>query len=177
MSTPIVALFKRSRLRLDVRLSISSNSNPAGWEEQSRLRKALSVVLLLVIVAVIGAIVYMAVAPHVGEKFTEFYILGPEGKADNYPTEIALGEEARVILGIVNHEYEETSYRVVIRIDEATIKEIGPVVMGHEEKWEPEVSFRPTEVGENQKVEFLLYKNGQDEPYLMLHLWIDVEGQ
>lgn len=172
----ITTLFRRSRLRLDVCLSVFSNSNPAGWEGQSRLRKALSVVLLLVILAVIGAIVYMAVTPHIGERFTEFYILGLEGKAENYPTEIALGEEARVIVGIVNHEYEEVSYRVVVRIDETTRKEIGPVMMAHEEKWEPEVSFTPTKVGENQKVEFLLHKNGQNEPYLTLRLWTDVTG-
>jgi len=38
------------------------------------------------------------------EPFTEFYILGPEGKADNYPTDYVLGENGTVIVGIVNHE-------------------------------------------------------------------------
>ncbi len=42
-----------------------------------------------------------------GERFTEFYILGLEGKADNYPDELTVGEEGRVILGIVNHEHED----------------------------------------------------------------------
>jgi len=37
-------------------------------------------------------IVYVIVTPKQGEKFTEFYILGPEGMADDYPTDLAVGE-------------------------------------------------------------------------------------
>ena len=37
------------------------------------------------------------------------------------------------------------------------------------------VSFTPRTVGEKQKVEFLLYKAGEVEPYIdPLHLWLDV---
>jgi len=147
------------------------------WAGSSRLNKALSVILITAILAAIGALIYMAVVPKVGEKFTEFYILGPEGKAENYPTEVVLRQEAEVILGIVNHEYEEVSYRVEVRIGGVTNKEIGPVVLTHEEKWEQEVSFTPSRVGENQKVEFLLYKRGHDKADLTLRLWIDVKEQ
>jgi uncharacterized membrane protein len=48
-------------------------------------------------------------------------------------------------------------------------------VLADKEKWEKQVSFTPTSVGENQKVEFLLYKGGQVEPYLSLRLLIDVK--
>lgn len=174
---PIAAPFKPCRLLLEKHFAASSDSNSSGWAGSSRLSKALSIGLLLAILAAVGAIVYMVVTPHVGEKFTEFYILGLDGKAESYPTDIALGEEARVILGIVNHEYEQVSYRVEVRLDEAANKEIGPVVLAHEEKWEQEVSFIPTRVGEDQKVEFVLCKHGQQEPHLTLRLWIDVKGE
>ena len=139
------------------------------------LKKALAVVLLLVMVATIGAIVYLAVTPHIGERFTEFYVLGMDGKAEDYPREVKVGQEAQVILGMVNHEYENTSYDIEITTDGLRNKEIGPIVLANKEKWEKQVSFTPTSVGENQKVEFLLYKNGQVEPYLSLRLWIDVK--
>ena len=177
MLISIIALSKRNKLPLGVRFAFSSNLNSSGWSGSGRLGKALSIILISVILAAIGAIVYMIVTPHVGEKFTEFYILGTDGKDDNYPTEVVLGEEARVILGIVNREYEEVRYRVDVNIDEVANKEIGPVVLAHEEKWEQEVSFIPTEAGENQKVELVLYKQGQSESYLTLRLWLDVKEQ
>lgn len=64
------------------------------------LNKALSVVLLLVMVATIGAIVYLAVTPHIGELFTEFYVLGLDGKAEDYPRAVKVGQKAQVILGM-----------------------------------------------------------------------------
>jgi uncharacterized membrane protein len=148
--------------------------NSSGWSGSSRLNKALTMVLGAVLLATIGAIVYVVTAPHEGERFTEFYILGPGGKADNYPTNLVLGEDADVRLGIVNHEYEEVSYQVEIVIDGVRNKEIGPVVLANEEKWEQPFSFIPARAGENQKVEFVLYKRGQDKPYLTLSLRVNV---
>ena len=173
----IVPLSVRSRFSLQTRLAASPALNPTGRGSSSRLSRVLSVVLVLAIMGTIGAIVYLAITPHIGEKFTEFYILGLQGKAEDYPTDIVLGEEARVILGIVNQEYEEVSYRVEVRIDKATNKKIGPVVLPHEQKWEQAISFTPTKVGEDQKVEFVLYKHGQEEPCLTLRLWINVKEE
>ena len=88
---------------------------------------------------------------------------------------IRTAKDEKVLLGIVNKEYEEVSYWVEIKIEEVINKQIGPVVLAHEEKWEEEVSFIPPISGEYQKVEFILYKTAQEEPYLTLHLWIDVK--
>jgi len=140
-----------------------------------KLSKALSIVLGVILVFAIAALVYITVAPKVGERFTEFYVLGPEGKADNYPDEVALGEEAWVIVGIVNREYREVSYRVVATIDGVENNEVGPIALAHEEKREWEVGFRSAKLGEKQKVEFILYKDGQPElSSERLYLWIDV---
>jgi uncharacterized membrane protein len=124
---------------------------------------------------VIGALGYSIAAPKAGEKLTEFYILGAEGKAEDYPRELAVGEEATVILGIVNHEDQEISYQIEIMIDGTEIEELGPLVLADDEKWEEQMSFVPQEASDNQRVEFLLYKSGEDEPYAALHLFIDVK--
>jgi uncharacterized membrane protein len=47
-----------------------------------------------------------------GEKFTEFYILGPGGMAADYPTRFAAGEPQNIIIGIGNHEYRNVTYTV-----------------------------------------------------------------
>ena len=86
-----------------------------------------------------------------------------------------MGEQGRVLVGIVNREQETVSYWVKVTIDEVTLNEISPVVLHHEDRWEQEVGFIPAQLGDNQKVEFSLYKQGQSEAYRVIHLWIDVE--
>ena len=138
--------------------------------------KVLSSILGLLVLAVIGAIAYVATSHPPGEKFTEFYVLGLEGKAIDYPRELKVGEEERVIVGIINREHETVSYRVEVRIDGVKNNEVGLLVLGHDEKWEGIVSFTPDRAGDSQKVEFLLFKQGESEPYGSLHLWVDVKA-
>jgi uncharacterized membrane protein len=111
---------------------------------------------------------------HTGEKFTEFYILGISDKAEDYPQELKAGEEGRVIVGIANQEYEPVTYRVEVVIDGVINNEVKPVMLKHGEKWEEPVTFTPQRAGDNQKVEFLLYRQGQNEVYQTLYLWVDV---
>ena len=136
----------------------------------SSKNKVLSSILGLLILTTIGAIVYVSLSPPVGQRFTEFYVLGTEGKAEGYPEELVVGEEGKVILGIINHEYQEISYHVVLRINGIVNGEVGSVVLGHQEHWEQEISFTLREAGENQGVEFLLFKEGDDEPFNSLSL-------
>ena len=131
--------------------------------------------LLLACLAVcIGATVYLAVSPKVGERFTEFYILGPSGKAEGYPTNLTLGESGTVIIGVVNHEYENVTYRIVVTLDNETISTIENVTLRHDEKWEQNYTFTPQSSGDRMKLEFLLYRGDVEEPYRTLHLWLTV---
>ncbi len=122
MST--IAILRRSQLPPDNRFAVSINWNISGWMGGGWLNKTLSVLLILSILTAIGTLSYVIAKPKVGEKFTEFYILGLEGKVENYPKEAVLGEEVKVISGIVNWEFEETSYLVEISIDGLKVAEI-----------------------------------------------------
>ena len=84
------------------------------WEESGRLDKILTVVLIVAIITSIGALGYVITHPKQGEKFTEFYILGPEGKASDYPTDLRVGQNGTVTIGIVNHEHRNVTYYVQI---------------------------------------------------------------
>ncbi|NJE00418.1 DUF1616 domain-containing protein [Thermococcus sp. JdF3] len=84
------------------------------WEESSKLDKALTVILIIAIITSIGALAYVITHPKPGEAFTEFYILGPGSIADDYPTELFVGENGTVIIGIVNHEGRNVTYYVQI---------------------------------------------------------------
>lgn len=135
---------------------------------------ALSVIPVLAIIGALGMLGYAIVKPGVTEEFTEFYILGPEAKAADYPRQLVVGQEGKVIAGIVNREQETASYGLEVIIDGVTNNEAGPVTLEYGEKWEGIVSFTPNRVGNNQKVEFLLYRQGQNEAYQELHLWVNV---
>ncbi len=141
----------------------------------TRLSKILSIVLGLIIVGAVAALIYVITVPTHGDKFTEFYILGPDGKATDYPTQLWVGEEAPLILGIINREQNAVSYRVEIEIDGATVGRLEPIELKHGEKYEQLVTFTLNEPGDDQKVEFLLYKQGQTDVYDSLHLWINVK--
>ena len=178
-----VAWYRREKLAPEERFRVLFNVRLSSWRGQSMPDKVLSVILIVAIMGAIGTLGYVIATPRVGEKFTEFYILGPNGKAENYPTELKVGEEGRVILGIVNHEQKGASYKVEVWIDgeKAKLRIEGEdmdeikVELENEEEWREEVGIVPQKAGEKQKVEFVLYKEG--EPYFEepLHLWIDVE--
>jgi uncharacterized membrane protein len=141
-----------------------------------KLGKALFISLVVAIVVALSGIVYFVVTPQQNEKFTEFYILGSEGKAENYPQQVILGANVDVFIGVVNHEYQPTTYRVEITIDSVRSKEVDIGTLAHQQKWEQEVSFVAQSPGDRQKVEFWLYRDNQVEPYLHdpLRLYIDV---
>jgi uncharacterized membrane protein len=172
-----VAWYRRRRLPQEQRFGLQFHFRLAQfWGRQNRWDRVLIGLLVVAIIGAIGMLVYVTRPPTVEERFTEFYILGPEGKAENYPHVLALGEEAKVTIGIVNHEQEITEYNVKIIIRGQTVGEAGVITLAPDEKWEQEVSFTPTEVGENQPIEFRLYKGDENTPSHILHFWIDVVG-
>ena len=170
-----IAWFRRRRLPPEQRFVVRfSFSWLRFWRFPNRLDRVLSGVLIVAILAVIGMLVFAAIPPTVEEKFTEFYILDSEGKTENYPDVVVSGEEAQVTIGIVNREKEVTDYIINIYIGNQRVKEVGPLTLAHEERWEHLVGFIPIEVGEDQEVRFLLLKTGEVEVSEILHFWIDV---
>jgi len=172
----IIAWVRRYRLLDQERFSVEFQLGlPGGgmgaWD------KVLSAILVLAILGALGMMGYAIAKPKVGERFTEFGILGAEGKLENYPSELMVGEEGQVIVYIANHEHETVTYRVEVRIGEVKNNDVGPIVLEHGGEWEEEVSFVAEVAGDNQKVEFLLYKNREVEPCLEpLRLLINVIG-
>lgn len=132
----------------------------------------LSIALILSVVTV-G---YLATnPPETSDPFTEFYILGPDGKASGYPANLSVNESGSVIVGISNHEHQNQTYTVVVESGEVAINETVTVVEG--ETLERRFFFTPETVG-REKVSFLLYKGKTAdrtvEPYRRLRLWTNV---
>lgn len=173
----VITWFRRKRLPQEERFGVKFRLAMPTWRIGAQ-DKVLSIILVVTVLGALGMIGYVIATPKIGERFTEFYILGQEGNARSYPSKLAIGEEGKVVVGIVNNEYEMVTYRVEVRIDGVKNNEVEGITLRHEEKWENEVSFTPKVSGDNQKIEFLLYKNGHTEPcFESLRLWVDVMQQ
>jgi len=148
--------------------------------DKTQLDKALTVILIASILLSVATLAYVVAVPKQGEKFTEFYLLGPEGKADKYPTRYSLGDSKPVIVGIVNHEYRNVTYDLVVALnDTASVTSLYSerLVLGDNQTWEKAVDLKPDRAGTNMKMEFLLYADGNmTAPYRECHLWVNVTG-
>jgi uncharacterized membrane protein len=200
-----IAAFRQYRLDGYWHWLCEYNLKLPGWEG-SRLNKALTVILVVAILGSIGTLIYTIAFPKVGERFSEFYILGLNGKAEQYPSNFLVARDnfsvistrygdtvapikenyGRVILGIVNQEQQPTVYAVEIKIDGQTVNihfqgqmfsRLEGIQLEQGAKWEQEIGFAPLHTGENQKVEFLLFKDGGTEVYNSLHLWVNVTAE
>lgn len=80
--------------------------------DTSRKERLLSAVLALAILMVILITLYVILVPNQGERFTEFYILGENRTAADYPDLTLPGQNQSMYVGIGNHEYQDITYTV-----------------------------------------------------------------
>lgn len=179
----LAAHLRRRSLPLEMRFSVEFRKGVDSVKEElmadshSRLDKALTVLLVLSIIASVAALVYVIVTPKQGEKFTEFYILGPGGMAYNYPTAVQAGNQSTVIVGVVNHEYALVNYTMDMSVNNSTILQ-RKIALQHNQTWEKPVTYVLNRPGDSQKLQFLLYReNNFTAPYRDLHLWVNVSSK
>ncbi len=160
--------------------------------------KLVSWVLLIAVVAAIGLTIFLTQLPPREEPFTEFYLLGNDGIAEDYLYDLRAGRGEPVIIGVTNHEGVATSYVVEVWAARETIlptnrtqvnsmTQIGTVrvelldAQTYEQPYQVSVSDKDA-----NKVEFLLFKadavppasvSGADRvaaAYRNVNLWIAV---
>ncbi len=170
----VVAGLRRRRLAVGEPAAPQFAVSLSWWRKAAGIDRVLVVALALSVILALGASVYVSARPKPGDAFTEFYLLNTTGMAEKYTREMVLGREYELVLGITNRERQENSYRVEIRLEGVRKDEIGPVVLASGEKRELKVKYVPDTLGDNQKLEFLLFKAEESEPYTTLYLRIFV---
>jgi uncharacterized membrane protein len=173
----VVALLRRRRLpekerfvpALDVHLG-------DWWAAQTAASRLLYVILALALLGAGVAATAIIVTPKPSERLTEFYILGPEGLAENYPREAMVGFPVTVTVGIANHEGVPADYWVGAYCGTHLVGQIEPVHLEPEQVNERVLGFIPTQIGDNVRIDFYLYRDGGTEPYRSLRLWLKVKG-
>jgi len=170
------AVYRRSTLPAEVAAGIPVNLALPKWPRVRMVDRFLALLLVVTLAGLGVGAYFLATSSTDSEEFTEFYVLGPGGKPEAYPRVVDAGQVFRVILGVANHEGEETSYRVQATIAGRLALSLDSLHLANNEKWEMPLALMATPEGNNQKVEFVLYKGDNGAPYRTLHLWLDVEG-
>jgi uncharacterized membrane protein len=170
----VVGHYRRVRLPSEEHPTIYLEFLLPRWQSLNLLEKALILTLSLLTLAAIGAFIYAATRSDVNERFTEFYILGPEGLAENYPREAVVGRPVTVTVGIANREGIPAGYQVLVANDEHLIGQSGPVHLEPGGTDERPISFAPVVTGDDVEVIFFLYREGVEGPYRSLRLWLKV---
>ena len=154
--------------------------------------KFVTIALAACVILVACFLAYIAVTPREGERFTEFYLTGPNGNLSNFPSVLNVSQPGTITIGLVNNEGIRTSYAV--RVDlvgvqivyNATIasnetKDVNRttwswinLTLSDRENWTNPYIFRISSSG-LWKVEFLLFKDGPfPSAYRTLHFFIQV---
>jgi uncharacterized membrane protein len=150
------------------------------WKGKSTIDKVLVMILVVVI---IGAVITSVFVYNKNiQGLTEFYLLGADGKAEDYPQALLIGEKAKVTLVIVNKERKPMTYRLAINqengsawIDDELKKEIT-VSLDDGQEWRASISFVFNQPGTGEKLDFLLFKGEETEPYLETYLKLDINS-
>jgi uncharacterized membrane protein len=135
------------------------------------------------LMAVAGTIAFVGVlmigfaamaTPDPTEQMTEFYALGPDGLAENYPREVDVGEVMQVQLGITNREGVQQRYRVEVRSASQLLGQAGPIELADGATWNQPIQYALQRAGMDQAIDIVLFHQNDSTPYRTLRLWVNV---
>lgn len=143
------------------------------FKVESKTNKIVSIILLVSIIVAISTTAYIIINPKQSEDFTEFYILGPGGQASNYPTNLTVGQNGSVIIGIVNHEQKTVNYNLIVTSNGNVMSDMN-ISLTNGNSTQIPYTFSANTAG-HKDVEFLLYKLPDNiNVYRSLHLFVNV---
>jgi len=200
----VIAQYRRALLPLETRFRFPFQEIVAAGRTElfpkggSRLDRALSIILVIAILAAVFTTVYVIAVPKEGEKFTEFFILGENKMAADYPAKVFPGTVYPMYIGVGNHEYRNITYTVEVwneQMDFDPVTNTSSLIkMDPADRFTLQVANNETTIlpynfsiekpGYN-RVEFLLFNETvpssdiQDmdrvnQSYRDLHLWVTV---
>ncbi len=136
--------------------------------------------LVLLVVVDLFAIYTFLITSVDALDVTEFYILGEEGFAERYPRAVTQGEDLEVTMGIANRQHDTHSYRLEVwavdswdRDQRELVAQRDDITLESGQVQEWTLQWQMPWVGTDQRVEFLLFVDGDSEPYRTLHLTLD----
>ena len=183
--TSIVAIRRRNRVPMEDRFEIVIDIQMPG--DYSTADKVLTVGIVIMMLLSVGMLVYIIVVPREGEAFTEFYVLGSGGMADDYPRNFLVGESRSIFIGVGNHEHRAMNFTIVLSIDttaeNVTVPSLDDLILSTAYRPSLAVQVKDGSTIEipcnftidqpgSYKLQLLLYRG--ERMYRDLHLWVRV---
>jgi uncharacterized membrane protein len=176
----IVAWLRRRNLPENTEVHSTSKINLSQTKTPA-FHKILYIILTLVIIG--AAVISVYVFNNSQEKYTEFYLLGPNGMAEDYPQSLTINQPGNIILIVTNHENEDTGY-IIKFIPEDCIVLINGVEqyeldfsLVNNQQMSYQVTFTFKKPGDAKKLEFDLYKNNENIIYLSTYIKVKVNTE
>ena len=162
MSAVIAALHRRRSL------AAGASTRPVG------AGAAWPILRLVVLVGgVMTAVVLIVQELRPPVHATEFYLLGPDGGLEGFPTVLANGETFTVFIGITNHEGARESYRISVPFADLML-EVPPLEDGA--TWEERLELVAPEGSGRTSLSLELYRLDDMEPYRSVHIIVMLQG-
>jgi uncharacterized membrane protein len=121
-----------------------------------KVERLISIIIMIGIILGIIGIFYIILNPNEGDNYTEFYLLGTNGKAGDYPTNLSTNQKGNLTVGVVNYEHLDSNYLLKITENNKTLKNEN-ITLKNNEKIEIPFNFSENSSGQ-YKIQFDLYK-------------------
>lgn len=143
-------------------------------DTEAVVTKALGVA---VVVALLTVVVLSLVPLGSGDQYTEFYVLGAEGAAADYPANVTVGETATLRVGVGNFEGHPQTYTLVVETNETT-HVTQTITLDAKATWEDPIHVTFNATGRKQlRLDLYLGESTTGEPYRRLWLFVEVTSQ
>ena len=143
-----------------------------------KLEKLLSIFLIICILLTMGTAVYTLLKPGPIQtddnktNFTDFYIKGVNVNASNYTLNLTAGTKSNLTLVLANREGSTVNYHLVVQMNNTILKQDN-ITLQNNQQMEIPFNFTAGTLGQ-RKMEFILYKLPDQNPYKTRSLWMKV---
>lgn len=200
----LVAKYRRAILLPEEQFSLQFSKIPSGIQNVvlprggKKIGRLLNSILAVVAIVAIITTAFVIAFPKQGERFSEFYILGENQRASDYPDQVIAGKTYPLYIGVGNQEsrtvvYTIETWSLLVEFDNVTntshlvtmdLMDRLPLVLAQNETQLTPYDLSMKRPGYN-RVEFLLFNEtipdlavtGNDRinaSYRQVHLWVTV---
>lgn len=172
----IVSLFRRFKLNPDEIFSPSSHiinivSDRLCKQGKSKYNFIILSIIIVFIVSFLSIIFINNYSNN--ELSTDFYLLPYEDNQYNFPRSVHSGENIIVRAVVINNNLQPLEYTLKVNLSGKDITSSSKYLMNNE-KWDNTFSITPQNEGKDQKIEFILFTDKNDQPIDTLYIYIDV---
>lgn len=177
----LTAVLRRSQLALNELFTPAPILPRQWWQTLTNLERRILLVCALAVVLVGVGFGVTSTAVLSQDSLTEFYILSPDGSAENFPQTVPLTEPVSLTIGINNDEIATQSYRIEViqqdiwSGDSTLLHTVEDISLSPGDAWQAPLEWHMAQAGSNQQVSIYLFVDKETEPYRRLRLWLDVQ--